>query len=630
MAYPRIIIRDFTKGLNNSDLPAELADDEFYSSQTAVGTGPRIIERPDVVDAQFSKLRNLFVNRLGRLRVRGGNKTVMLSLAAPVTGFTRYFNQTLARLVYASGTSVWAYNEGTNVAATAIGTITAAAKIDFAAMYDTLYWTDGTTSSKWAGTGNALPLGIVAPTTAMQPSTGAAGLLNSPGIASTWYGWYYTFVEADGTESNPSPISTPLLQLTNQQANLTGIAVSTNAAVTSRNIYRVGGVLNTVRLLATIANNTTTAYTDNTPDLSLGPNLLNFAHDVPKAGNTFFLPHKNRLAAAGDPANPYRLSLSTFGNANYWPTTIFDPLNDGGYMDMPDPEFGNPIVGLANLGSILIVACAKSFYAVYGDSFNDFSVRRLCGIGCVARRTLQLCKENLLFLAGDGMIYSLTDSEPVPIALPLRDMLQAILPSDLANASAVYQDQRYTVFIPQAGAAPVNVSYDFEAKSWTDVSDPLLSAGAAYAAPNTSLMGETMIATAPGYLDAAGAAYNGILSIFLHAPGNNSLSIDFQTPQFELGRPSFTKRAKKLKLEGIYTNGTAGSLSVQVTASTPGRTPVTKNYLLSQSATEGKLLDVELSPMLIGRRLMLELVGSVTLFELNTIDFAFQFIRELG
>ena len=628
MAYPRILIRDFTKGLNNSDLPAELADDEYYSIQSPVGNGPRIIERPDVADAQFAKLRNLFVNRLGRLRVRGGNAAVMASLAAPVTGFTRYINRTLARLVYASGPSVWIYNESTNAAATAIATVIAGAKVDFVTLYDTIYWTDGTSFFKWAGTGSAQALGIAAPTTPCASAVGTAGSLLAAGIASTWYGWYYTYVEADGTESNPSPISTPLLQLTNQRANLSGITVSVNAAVTSRNIYRVGGNLNTVRLVGAIADNLTTTYVDNAADLSVGPNLLNFAHDVPVAGPTFFVAHKNRLAAAGDPANPYRLSFSSFGNANYWPTTIYDPLNDGGYMDMPEPEFGNPIVGLANLGSILIVACAKSFYAVYGDSFNDFSVRRLCGIGCVARRTLQLCKDSLLFLAGDGMIYSFSDAEPVPIALPLRDMLQAVLPSDLANASAVYQDQRYTVFIPQAGKGPVNVCYDFEAKSWTDVSDPLLTAGAAYGVPNTSLLGETLIATAPGYLDATGAAYNGILSIFLHTAGNNSLVIDFATPQFEFGRPSFTKRAKRLKIEGIYTAGTSSQLTAQVTASTPGRTPFTKIYLLSPSATEGKLLDVELSPRLVGRRLMIEIVGSVTQFEMNTMEIAFQFLRE--
>ena len=629
MTYPRIILRDFTKGWNYSDLPAELADDEFYSSQSPVGTGPRIIERPDVVDAQFQKLRNLFVNRLGRLRVRGGSRAVLpATLANPITGLTRYFNATLARLVYAAGAGVWSFNEATQTPATLIGNIVAGSKVDFVSLYDVLYWCDGTSARKWNGlTTTDQALGVAPPATACVGIALAAGNLSSTPVGTSPYQWYYTFVEADGTESNPSPASASVSPNA-QSVTLTGINASVNPAVTARNIYRVGGTVTTYRLVASVSDNTTNTYTDNTLDTSLGPNLLSFAHDPPPSGISFFAGHKQRLFAAGDLLHPYRLYLSSYAQANYWPTTIYDPLNDGGYFDMPDPEFGNSITGLVGTGSLLLVACKKSFYAVYGDTFNDFAARKLCDTGCVARRTLVRCKDTVLFLSGDGMVYSLQDVEPKPIALPLETLLQAVAPSDLVNASAVYQDQRYTLFIPQVNKAPVNICYDFRAGSWTDLSDPLLAAGACYGQPNTSLVGETLIATAPGYLDATGTAYNGVLSVLLHTPSTVPVNIDFQTPVFEFGRPSFTKRAKRLKLEGFFAAGSGNALTATITASTPGRADVVKSYPLNASAAEGKLLDVELSPKLVARRLCIEIAGTVTTFELNTIEFAFQFIRE--
>lgn len=56
---------------------------------------------------------------------------------------------------------------------------------------------------------------------------------------------------------------------THKQVSLSAIPVSTSSNVTSRRIYRTKVSDGFYYLLATIANNTATTYTDNTADASL-------------------------------------------------------------------------------------------------------------------------------------------------------------------------------------------------------------------------------------------------------------------------------------------------------------------------------------------------------------------------
>lgn len=80
-----------------------------------------------------------------------------------------------------------------------------------------------------------------------------------------------SFVTPDG-ETPPGPLSAPVTIVnaaTNGQMALSGIDLG-GSAVTARKLWRTaaGGIV--LFLLATIADNTTTTYTDNLPDSSLG------------------------------------------------------------------------------------------------------------------------------------------------------------------------------------------------------------------------------------------------------------------------------------------------------------------------------------------------------------------------
>lgn len=115
-------------------------------------------------------------------------------------------------------------------------------------------------------------LGVVvepgAPTVAVNA---AAGNLNGS------YNYRITFVTANG--ETPAGTLSATVTPSNQQVNLTNIPVSSASSVIARRIYRTyvgGGVAGGtgitfyLKLVTTINDNTTTTYTDNIPDGSLG------------------------------------------------------------------------------------------------------------------------------------------------------------------------------------------------------------------------------------------------------------------------------------------------------------------------------------------------------------------------
>lgn len=104
-------------------------------------------------------------------------------------------------------------------------------------------------------------------------AAGAAGLLTGT------YSWLVTFVTAAGeTEAG---VTSTLIALAAQQGSLTGIPVSPCRTVTSRKIYRTVAGGSAYKLAGTIADNTTTTYSDNLVDGSLG-----VAPPLPAASNT--------------------------------------------------------------------------------------------------------------------------------------------------------------------------------------------------------------------------------------------------------------------------------------------------------------------------------------------------------
>lgn len=107
---------------------------------------------------------------------------------------------------------------------------------------------------------------VVAPAGTPTLSLGTSGNLNGSN-----YAYSVTYVTADGETEAGGESAT--ISATNQRVILTGIPVSPDASVTSRSIYRTSATSVDAVLkykVTTIADNTTTSYTDNIADSSLG------------------------------------------------------------------------------------------------------------------------------------------------------------------------------------------------------------------------------------------------------------------------------------------------------------------------------------------------------------------------
>ena len=101
---------------------------------------------------------------------------------------------------------------------------------------------------------------------------GMALAVGSAGSLTGTYNYVVTFYTAAGTETEASGEVGPVT-VTAQMVNITGISVSSDPLVIGRKIYRSfpGAKDPTIKkLVTTIADNTTTTYTDNVADGSLG------------------------------------------------------------------------------------------------------------------------------------------------------------------------------------------------------------------------------------------------------------------------------------------------------------------------------------------------------------------------
>jgi len=103
------------------------------------------------------------------------------------------------------------------------------------------------------------------------PTAPTAAINATAGNLNGLYEYVVTFVTTGG-ETLPSVISNSISPV-NQQANLTAIPLG-GAGTTSRKIYRRKNGTGDFRLVTTIADNTTTTYTDNITDATVNGNPL--------------------------------------------------------------------------------------------------------------------------------------------------------------------------------------------------------------------------------------------------------------------------------------------------------------------------------------------------------------------
>lgn len=451
---------------------------------------------------------------------------------------------------------------------------------------------------------------------------GASGL--------TPYRYYVTFTNDQGTESNPSPVTQGVVS-TYQDVNLVQIPTSSDAQVTGRNLYRVGGTSTAIQLVKSFNDNTTTAYTDTTRDIDLGLTVISFAHDVPPSGIKYLHYYNQRLWAFGDPANPYRLHFSSYQFGEYWPTIIEVASIDGGYFDISSTNQDN-IVGLGQTGSSLLIFNTKTVWSLLGDSFEagtGFVLNPIAGAkGCISRKSIAFGAgeyDECFYLGFDGQVYSVTGSGFGRISQDIEATLRAISTSDLANSYAVYIDLSYHLFIPLSAGGIIGLRYDTRTRTWANMTDTELLGQTASASTDTGIGGEMWFETASGY-DFSGVPYNGIVSALSINDNTSSIPVQWLSPEFEYGSKNFVNAARRLRIEGTCTPADpAVPLRAVVNAITGNNRSlrvVTHTYKFNGNGS-GVLIDTRLHTDLQGQRLQVGIQGAASALEVQSCTFWF-------
>jgi len=130
------------------------------------------------------------------------------------------------------------------------------------------YWSNGTV---WAGADSSATQALVSTDGIAAPVSNLSAAVGSAGVLTGAYYYTLTFVTALG-ETAPWPGTATVVNPSSQQVNLSAIPTGP-AGTIARRIYRTPATPvdpKDYRLVATISDNTTTTYTDNLADGSLG------------------------------------------------------------------------------------------------------------------------------------------------------------------------------------------------------------------------------------------------------------------------------------------------------------------------------------------------------------------------
>ena len=295
------------------------------------------------------------------------------------------------------------------------------------------------------------PAGIAAPTAAPTLADGGAGAIP----AASFKGVYTFYNAGTNMESNPSPVSNTLALGANKKINWTGIAVSTNAQVTSRRLYRtLPDQSGEYFLVAEIPNNVDTTFVgDNVLAEDLG-DAVSFVNGTPPPNLMFGAVWKERLFVSDG-------------------TTVF--YSEDGLVEAFDPDAdipvfpddGHPLRAIHAFGDRLVIGKTNKIHYLVGSDPETFALLTLSDRhGCVAHHTMHSAEGSLFWLGIDNVYRSDGNTVTGIASIKLRDVIARFNQGTLANASATILPQLgwYIIAFPGESAYWI---YNYRTDVWT-------------------------------------------------------------------------------------------------------------------------------------------------------------------
>lgn len=296
----------------------------------------------------------------------------------------------------------------------------------------------------------------------------------SAGAPRGTYRYRYTYVITTGSvvlsESPWSDASDPLT-VDNQQIVVTGITTSSNTDVTGRKLYRTTNNGAEYYLVTTLADNSTTSYTDNASDYDLAllaeiePKGLPPGHDTTDRLRVIAA-WKDRLWAA--PANdPDRIYFSGNRQHSSW-------LEDDYLTAKPVGEDEIGVVGFMARRDELVIAKRRRLMKIIGDSRDNFQMILIAeGVGGISQEAMIVVRDTAYFLAEDGFY----EYGPKGLVSLSREQVHPwFTTDDFFNRAAftdafAYWNPFYDVIqlhLPATGGTTLNrwVTYDLARRLW--------------------------------------------------------------------------------------------------------------------------------------------------------------------
>ena len=312
------------------------------------------------------------------------------------------------------------------------------------------------------------PMSIPGPITVPTVAAGSSGVLT--GV----YLYKVTFAQVDtGVLVSESPLSsaTAPVTLAAQRGSLSAIPVSTASGVTSRRLYRTTTGGSTYFFLATIADNTTTTYTDNTADAGLDitavtTDLGNPAGTTTSDYLTEIVAWKDRLWAVGSPD----LDLVYYSGINRffaWSAANYFPIN-------PKGQGTSGVTAFLPRRDELGVAKRRGLWKIVGSSADSYAVIQVInGVGVFAPKSVVVIRDVAYFLAEEGVYAWGADG----LRLLNSARVNAWFTTDtyfnrslLSSAFAVWnqRDDCYELYLADASSGVIDrwISYDLQRDLW--------------------------------------------------------------------------------------------------------------------------------------------------------------------
>lgn len=296
--------------------------------------------------------------------------------------------------------------------------------------------------------------GIAAPSAAPTIAQGAAGDIG----AGTYRGVYTFYNSVTGAEGNFSPVSSALVLGASRRIDWSAILTSSNGQVNARRLYRtLANSQGEYFRVATITDNTSTTYTDNTADADVG-SAGSINNGIPPAALDFIEIFQERMWAS----DGVDVFYSELGLPESW----------GEFSSVPvAPDDGYRVSGLMAYGERLLITKTKGIYYLTGTDENSFQLRLLEGRhGCMSHHSLAQAEGLAFWFGGDN--FYMTDGNQVKAFgdVHVRTMVNSITAANYNRVIGAVDASRgwYIAGVPASGSSVVNriLIYDFKNDSW--------------------------------------------------------------------------------------------------------------------------------------------------------------------